>query len=444
MDIKLYNSLSKKIEIFTPIKKGVVSMYVCGPTVYDYVHIGNLRPVVVFDVLRRLFIAQGYHVTYVSNYTDIDDKIINRALEENVSEIVLTEKYIQAFNDNVTAINSLFPDVAPKATDYITQIISFIDILVKKNAAYVNDGEVFFRVASDPDYGVLSNVNHEDLISGARVMENSKKENPADFLLWKKTEVGIKWDSPWGQGRPGWHTECVAMINDIFKQPIIDIHGGGFDLKFPHHENEIAQSQIYNGTHLANYWLHNGFINVDNQKMSKSLGNNISAREVLTKYDGNIIRMLLLSSHYRAPVNFSQDALVVSENEIDKLTRTLKQISVELQVNNIKTETNKDLLVPFYDALSDDLNTANALMVIYDLLSVANKTLRNKVIDFKLLSLQFGSIMQMLNVLGLRINLPLLDQNDIQLLKDYKFAKKAKDFAKSDDLRLLLQQKNIL
>ena len=419
-------------------------MYVCGPTVYDYVHIGNLRPVVVFDVLRRFFIALGYQVTYVSNFTDIDDKIINRALEEGIAEKVLTEKYMAAFNDNVSAINSLLPDYAPKATEHIENIIDFIGYLVKKDAAYVVDGEVFFRVASDPEYGILSNINHEDLMSGARVEENGKKENPADFLLWKKTEVGIKWNSPWGQGRPGWHTECVAMINAIFKTPLIDIHGGGFDLKFPHHENEIAQSQIFSGTHLANYWLHNGFINVDNQKMSKSLGNNISAKEILTKYDGNIIRMLLVSSHYRAPVNFSEEALLASKNDIDKLTRSLRQISVLLQEHSIAPQSDIVLLNPFYEALADDLNTANGLTVIYELLSIANKTVRKPEIDFELLSKQYGSLMQMLSILGLQISLPLLNENDIQLLKEYKAAKKDKNFARSDEIRILLQQKNIL
>lgn len=444
MNIKLYNSLTKKMDIFEPIRSGQVSMYVCGPTVYDYVHIGNLRPVVVFDVLRRFFIALGYKVTYVSNYTDVDDKIINRALEEGVDEKTLTEKYISAFNDNVVSINSLLPDYAPKATEHIPNIIKFIETLVKKDAAYVSDGEVFFRVDSDPEYGILSNINHEDLISGARVEENSKKENPADFLLWKKTDVGIKWDSPWGQGRPGWHTECVAMINAIFKTPLIDIHGGGFDLKFPHHENEIAQSQIYSGTHLANYWLHNGFINVDNQKMSKSLGNNISAREVLNKYNGNIIRMLLVSSHYRAPVNFSQEALEASKNDIDKLTRSLRQISVDLQENHILSESDEALMKPFYENLADDINTANALTTIYELLTSANKTLRNKEVDRFLLSKQYGSITKMLDILGVQISLPHLSENDIQLLKEYKTAKLEKNFAKSDEIRLLLQQKNIL
>lgn len=444
MDIKLYNTLTKKIDVFTPINKGQVSMYVCGPTVYDYVHIGNLRPVVVFDVLRRLFLALGYQVTYVSNYTDIDDKIINRAIEENVSEKVLTEKYIAAFDQNVQSINSLHPDFTPKATEHIQNIIHFIDELVKKNAAYVRDGEVFFRVASDPDYGILSNVNHDELISGARVEENSKKENPADFLLWKKTELGIKWDSPWGLGRPGWHTECVAMINSIFKMPLIDIHGGGFDLKFPHHENEIAQSQVYNGTHLANYWLHNGFINVDNQKMSKSLGNNISANEILKKYDGNIIRMLLVSSHYRAPVNFSNEALEASKNDIDKIYRSLKPMTVFLQEQGIHAFADDELMTPFLSALADDINTANGLTAIYDLLGSANKTLRAREIDSQLLAKQFGSISKMLEILGILIKLPQLSQNDIQLLKDYKQAKANKDFALSDAIRNQLQEKNIL
>lgn len=444
MEIKLYNSLSKKLELFTPIQAGHVSIYVCGPTVYDYVHIGNLRPVVVFDVLRRYFLALGYQVTFVSNYTDIDDKIINRALELNIDEKTLAKKYIQAFATNVSDINSLTPDYTPKATEHIQDIIDFIAKLVEKNAAYVVDGEVFFRVSSDEDYGILSNINHDELISGARVEANEKKENPADFLLWKKTTVGIQWESPWGLGRPGWHTECVAMINAIFKQPLIDIHGGGFDLKFPHHENEIAQSMIYNGTHLANYWLHNGFINVDNQKMSKSLGNSITAKDILNKYDGNVIRMLLVSSHYRAPVNFSDEAIEASRNDIDKLTRSLKQLSVFVQENKLALNVDQGLLRPFLECLGDDLNTSNALTVIYELLSNANKTLRSREIDHSLVASQYATLMKMLDILGLAINLPHLSENDIQLLKAYKDAKISKDFKKSDEIRALLIEKNIL
>lgn len=444
MKIRLYNSLTKKLDDFFPLKENEVSMYVCGPTVYDYVHVGNLRPVVVFDVLRRFLTEVGYKVTYVSNYTDVDDKIIKRAIEEGVDEKTIADKYIAAFDQNVKDINSLAPTYGPKATEHIGNIIHFIQTLVEKGAAYVRDGEVFFRVESDPEYGVLANINHDDLIAGARVEENSKKENPADFLLWKKTEVGIKWASPWGEGRPGWHTECVAMINAVFKQPLIDIHGGGFDLKFPHHENEIAQSEIYNGTHLANYWMHNGFINIDNQKMSKSLGNNISAKDILEKYDGNIIRMLLVSSHYRAPVNFSNEALEASKNDIDKITRSLKQISVYLQENKVIGEVNKLLLSPFLEALADDLNTSNALTELYALLGTANKTLRTREVDKTLLANQYATILKMLEILGLKIALPLLDENDLQLLKEYAAAKANKDFVRSDELRSLLQQRQIL
>lgn len=444
MKIRLYNSLTKKLDDFVPLKENEVSMYVCGPTVYDYVHVGNLRPVVVFDVLRRFLTEVGYKVTYVSNYTDVDDKIIKRALEEGVDEKTITDKYMAAFDQNVKDINSLPPTYGPKATEHIGNIIHFIQTLVEKGAAYVRDGEVFFRVESDPEYGVLANINHDELIAGARVEENSKKENPADFLLWKKTEVGIKWASPWGEGRPGWHTECVAMINAVFKQPLIDIHGGGFDLKFPHHENEIAQSEIYNGTHLANYWMHNGFINIDNQKMSKSLGNNISAKDILEKYDGNIIRMLLVSSHYRAPVNFSNEALEASKNDIDKITRSLKQMSVYLQENKVTGEVDKLLLSPFLEALADDLNTSNALTELYALLGTANKTLRTREVDKALLAKQYATILKMLEILGLKIALPLLDENDLQLLKEYAEAKANKDFVRSDELRSLLHQRQIL
>ena len=279
MEVKIYNSLTNKIEVFEPIHKNKVNMYVCGPTVYNYVHIGNMRPVVVFDTFRKFLTYIGYDVKYVSNYTDVDDKIIKRAQELNKPESEITEFYIKAFEDDLHNINALKPDVTPRVTEYMSQIIAFIDQLVKTDYAYDIDGDVYFRVEKIKDYGKLSNTKIEDLLVGARIDENSKKESPLDFTLWKKTNVGINWDSPWSKGRPGWHTECVVMINSIFPGGLIDIHGGGFDLKFPHHENEIAQSEAYNKCSLANYWMHNGFININNEKMSKSLGNVITAHD---------------------------------------------------------------------------------------------------------------------------------------------------------------------
>ncbi|HNY75014.1 MAG TPA: cysteine--tRNA ligase, partial [Bacilli bacterium] len=267
MEVRVFNSLTDRIETFVPLKPREVSIYVCGPTVYSDPHIGNLRPVVVFDVLRRMFISLGYKVTFVSNFTDVDDKIINRAISEKKSEEEISNHYIQAFQKVSEAVHSLAPDVAPRVTEYIPDIIRYIEELIDKNAAYVIDGDVYFRVSSIADYGELSNINIDDLISGARIEENSKKESPLDFVLWKKTTIGINWESRWSRGRPGWHTECCVMINSLFSDGKIDIHGGGFDLKFPHHENEIAQSKAHNNNSIATYWMHNGFINFGEDKM---------------------------------------------------------------------------------------------------------------------------------------------------------------------------------
>jgi cysteinyl-tRNA synthetase len=328
MDIRLYNSWSGKIETLTPIVKGHVSMYVCGPTVYDYVHIGNLRPVVVFDVLRRLLEYLGYQVTYVSNYTDIDDKIINKAFAEDRSEREIADFYIAAYEDNVKKINSLLPTHTPRVTSYIEQIIAYIQSLLDKGAAYEVDGEVFFKVASIPEYAHLSNMKLDELVTGARVDQSPKKTSPLDFVLWKQTDKGLTYDSPWGKGRPGWHTECAVMIDTLFPSKIIDIHGGGFDLKFPHHDNEIAQSMAQNGTRLANIWMHNGFINLNDDKMSKSTGNLMRANDALSQFGGPALRLMLLSTHYRLPVNLTDAFLVNANAEIAKLTTAMKQLAV--------------------------------------------------------------------------------------------------------------------
>ena len=365
MEIKFFNSLTNKVEPFKTIKENEVSMYVCGPTVYDYVHVGNLRPVVVFDILHRFLMYVGYKVTYVSNYTDVDDKIIKKAQETGKPEKEITEFYIGEFEKDLHSINSIKPDITPRVTEYMPQIIDFIDNLVKTGAAYEIDGDVYFRVKSVPSYGQLSNTKIDDLLVGARIDENSKKECPLDFTLWKKTDVGIKWDSPWSKGRPGWHTECVVMINSIFENGHIDIHGGGFDLKFPHHENEIAQSCACHHHCIANTWMHNGFININNQKMSKSLGNVFTAHEAIKKFGAMPVRMLLISTHYRAPVNFADEMLASNVKELQKLQSAYKQLTVKLQVNGIKLneEEKASSMEEFLEALADDLNTSNALAI---------------------------------------------------------------------------------
>ena len=445
MEIRIYNSLTNQIESFKPINEGKVSMYVCGPTVYNFVHIGNMRPVVVFDTFRRFLTYIGYDVKYVSNYTDVDDKIIKRAIELNMPESEVTKMYIEAFEEDLKNINALKPNVTPRVTEYMNQIIDFIDCLVKHGSAYVVDGDVYFRVEKIKDYGKLSNTRIEDLLVGARIDENSKKESPLDFTLWKHTDIGIKWDSPWSKGRPGWHTECVVMINSLFKNGHIDIHGGGFDLKFPHHENEIAQSEAINHHAIANYWMHNGFININNEKMSKSVGNVVTAHDALKKYGGNSVRLLLISTHYRAPVNFSEDLLLTNAKELTKITNVMKQLAVRLQLNDIGLDGKcATFIEPFLNALADDLNTANALSELYNVIRQANQAMRTKEVDLKLLEQLFATIRDEVSILGLNIAYPTLNNDDKKLLIEYNLAKANKDYATSDSIRSKLIERNIL
>lgn len=446
MNIRLYNSLTNKIENFCPIKEGEVTCYVCGPTVYNYVHVGNLRPVVVFDVLRRLFLHLGYKVTFISNFTDIDDKVIKQAKIENLTEKEISEKYIKAFEEAREGVNSLKPTYQPRVTQTMEEIIEFINQLIEKGFAYEIDGDVYFRVSKINDYGCLSNMKIDDLLVGARIEENSKKESPLDFTLWKKTNDGIQFSSPWSNGRPGWHSECVVMINSLVKEHKIDIHGGGFDLKFPHHENEIAQQEALYNNKIANYWMHNGFINVDNVKMSKSLGNVILANDYINLYGGNVVRFMLVNTHYRVPVNFSNDLVESAKKELDKINSTYNKLAVTLQLNNISLTTEKDTLSldGFIEALCDDLNTANAMSELYKIIKEGNIALRSKPLDLKKLKSTFLTLQKMFEILGLKFEYPNLSNDDINLYNDYIKAKEEKDFNKSDLLRSQLIEKKIL
>lgn len=447
MNIKLYNSLTNKVEDFHPLHEGEVTCYVCGPTVYNYVHVGNLRPVVVFDVLRRLFLYLGYKVTFISNFTDIDDKIIKQAQKENLSEAEIAEKYIKAFEEAREGVNSLKPTYQPRVTQTMGQIIDFVKELVEKGYAYVVDGDVYFRVSKIKDYGCLSNMKVEDLLVGARIEENSKKESPLDFALWKKTNEGIRFASPWSEGRPGWHSECVVMINSLVNDGKIDIHGGGFDLKFPHHENEIAQEEAIKGHKIANYWMHNGFINVDNVKMSKSLGNVILANDYINLYGGNVIRFMLVNTHYRVPVNFSNDLLDSAKKELEKISSTYSKLAVNLQLNNVSIESlskeNLDI-DKFIEALCDDLNTANAMSELYRIVKEGNIALRNKNTEIEVIKKIFSTLQNMIYILGFKIEYPVLTQEDKDLYQRYLKAKEEKDFSLSDSLRPLLIEKRIL
>ena len=445
MKITFYNSLTNSLEEFKTVKPNEVSMYVCGPTVYNYPHIGNMRPVVVFDTLRRFLSYVGYKVTYVSNFTDVDDKIIKAAQKEGKTEKELTEFYIQEFLRVTKLLGSEKPTITPKVTEYIPKIIEYIDNLVKIGAAYVVDGDVYFRVPLIKDYGSLSGINPEDLVVGARIEENSKKESPLDFALWKTTDEGIKWDSPWGKGRPGWHTECCVMIDTIFPNQEIDIHGGGYDLKFPHHENEIAQTEATHHHKIAHYWMHNGFINFGNEKMSKSLGNVVYAKDMIEKYGGAVTRLVILNAHYRQPVNYTDETVNAAIQEVNKMQMAYKQMALQLQVNNNNLDEGEPVYIEkFLESLADDLNTANALAELYNLIKEANQTIRTREIDFAKLNNQFKTLTDMFNVLGLNIEYVKLGDEEKALYNEYLAAKQEKNFAKSDEIRQKLIAKGIM
>ncbi len=445
--VMIYNSLGNRLEEFHPIKEGKVSFYVCGPTVYNSPHIGNMRPVIVFDEWRRLFMALGYDVKFVSNYTDVDDKIINRAKMLGISEKELTESVIEEFRSLVDSVGALQPDVTPRPTVYMEQMIKYIDDLVMNGSAYESEGDVYFKVDSVEGYGDLSGNTPESLNSGARIEVNSQKKSPLDFALWKKTEEGIKWNTPWSAGRPGWHTECCVMIASIFADQggLIDIHGGGFDLKFPHHENEMAQSRAHNHNKLANYWIHNGFINIDNEKMSKSLGNVLLAKDVVAKFGGMPFRLMVLNTHYRAPLSFTEETISEAEKNYQKITMAYKSVAVKLQLEGIGLETKSvEGVDAFFNELCNDLNTPNAISILYGEVKTANTLLRARPLNLDDLKASFDRLTLYLNVLGIKVDYPVIDEDGRKLYAEYMDAKANKDFARSDVLRASLIEKGIL
>lgn len=445
--MKVFNTLTNKKEEFVPIKQGEVSIYVCGPTVYNHAHIGNARPLIVFDILRRTFEYLGYKVTFVSNFTDVDDKIIKAAKEEGITEKELTDKYIKAYNDIRSGLNLLFPTYSPRVTETMQPIIDFIQSLVDQGFAYEVDGDVYFRVTKINEYGMLSGIKVEDLIAGAseRVDENDKKESSTDFALWKKTDEGIQFESPWSKGRPGWHTECVVMINDIFDDGRIDIHGGGQDLKFPHHENEIAQSMACHHHPIANVWMHNQMINIDNQKMSKSLGNVLWAKDLIETLGCNVFKWLMLSTHYRNPLNFTEEVLTSVKKEVEKVENVLKQTSLYLQVQHYQQEEySKETVDTMVEALSDDLNTSLALTQILNQVKVLNQSMRVKDKDNHVISREYQTLIQMLDVMGFVHEMKQLSDNDIVLYEKWLEEKANKNFDKADELRGQLQMRGII
>lgn len=444
--MKLYNSKTNVIEEFVPITKGHVDMYVCGPTVYNHPHLGNTRPMIVFDTLRRLFQLQGYTVKYVSNYTDVDDKIINKANQENLSEAMIAQRYIDAYQNVRESLNVKLPDETPRVTETMDEIIAFIDKLIKEDYAYVIDGDVYFRVSKIDNYGELSGQKLEDLQVGARIEENTKKENPLDFALWKTTDMGIKWQTPWGLGRPGWHTECVVMINDVFGKNIIDIHGGGMDLKFPHHENEIAQSKAICHSPLANYWLHNGMLNFDGEKMSKSLGNVVWAKDFIKDLGGNLVRWLMLSAHYRMPLNISDQTVETAKTELNKVLLVLKQIDVKQQLMDIKDHDQNDesSINRFVSAMNEDINTPNGFMEIFETVKSINKAMRNKDIDWHNVIALRNSLLSMIDVMGIKYEKLSLSSEDKELFMNWEKARTNKDFASADHYRKELMDKELI
>lgn len=443
--IRLYNSRTLRVEDFVPIHEGHVDMYVCGPTVYNYAHIGNARPMVVFDVLKRLFEAEGYTVTYVSNFTDVDDKIINKAAEEGTTEAVIAERYIEAYQDVRVQLNTELPDITPRVTETMDQIIDFIDQLVKKGNAYEVDGDVYFSVESVPTYGEISHQKLDHLEAGARIETNDQKKNPYDFALWKKTDMGIKWNSPWGEGRPGWHTECVVMINDNLGEKI-DIHGGGMDLKFPHHENEAAQQEACHGNALANFWIHNAMVNINGEKMSKSLGNTMWAKDVIAALGTNLTRWLVSSVHYRKELNFSDETVETARKELEKVLTPLKQCDIKAALADAETGEAYDEAAyrAFLDAMDDDMNTPNAYAVIFDTVKKLNQALRQREIDFATAGSYRNAVEKMLGILGITVEKPVITEEDKELFAKWNEAKKAKDFAAADVYRGQLMEKGLL
>lgn len=394
--MKIYNTISRKKEEFNTINENIVNMYVCGPTTYNYIHIGNARPMVVFDAFRNYLASLGYQVNFIQNYTDVDDKIINKSKEEGVDPLELAAKYIGEYRKDADSLRVKEATFHPKVSENIEEIIEFIDTLIKKGFAYEVEGDVYFDVRNYKPYGKLSGKNIDDLKSGARVEIGDKKRSPLDFALWKAAKVGeINWTSPWGNGRPGWHIECSTMSMKYTKSPTLDIHGGGQDLIFPHHENEVAQSEGYTGKPFVNYWMHNGFITVNKEKMSKSLGNFFLVRDILEKFSGEVIRYFILSSHYRNPIDFNDGALVESEKSLTKLMTAYKTLALMLDENKGNGE---DILEMEFSkieekiekALQDDFNTALAFSYFFDGSKIVTKAIKDNLYNQKGLEKAFS------------------------------------------------------
>lgn len=455
MAVKLYNTLTRKKEAFQPVEPGKVRMYVCGPTVYDYIHIGNARPMVFFDVVRRYLQHQGYDVTYVVNFTDVDDKLIQKAAETDLTVPEVAERFIEAYFEDAEALGVKRADLHPRVTENIPEVIAFIQGLVDQGYAYESGGDVYFRTHRFKEYGKLSQQKSEELQLGKRVAVDERKEHPQDFVLWKSAKPGeIAWDSPWGKGRPGWHIECSAMARKYLGETL-DIHGGGQDLTFPHHECEIAQSESLHGKPLARYWMHNGYIHINNEKMSKSLGNGINVKQLRQQYSKESLRYFMLSTHYRQPLNFSEEVMVQAQRSTERirnglidLKHRLNQAESELRPGDAEVlEEAKDVLRRFHDKMQDDFNTADALTAMFDLISLSNNYLQREQASAEVLESILAAFREMNGILDIITEEEpdqLLDEEIERLIEERNIARKNKDFARADEIRDMLKEKNIM
>lgn len=444
MTIQIFNSLTRQKEPFIPLEEGKVKMYVCGPTVYNYIHIGNSRPVIVYDTVRRYLQYAGYEVKFVSNFTDVDDKIIKAANELGEETSVLTNRFIAAYFEDITALGCQKADAHPRVTEHMDDIIAFIKVLIDKGYAYESQGDVYYRTRKFNGYGKLSHQSIDDLKVGARIEAGEKKEDPLDFALWKAAKAGeIKWASPWGEGRPGWHIECSVMAREHLGDTI-DIHAGGQDLTFPHHENEIAQSEAHNDKTFARYWMHNGYINIDNEKMSKSLGNFILVNDIRKQIDPQVLRFFMLSVHYRNPINFAQDLVEVAKSGLDRIRTSYTNVEHRLTSSASLGDNSEQWLekisqikVDFENAMNDDFNTANAVSALFELSHIANVYLNEANTDKEVLQAILTMFDTIGNVLGIHIKVEagLLDEEIEALIEERNQARKNRDFARSDEIR---------
>ncbi|MBR0381689.1 MAG: cysteine--tRNA ligase [Eubacterium sp.] len=451
--MKLYNTLTNRKEEFVPVNEGKVGIYVCGPTVYNFIHIGNARPMVVFDTVRRYFEYKGYDVNYVSNFTDVDDKIIRRANEEGVDASEISERYIKECVKDMEGLNVREATHHPKATEEIDGMVDMISSLIEQGYAYEKNGTVYFRTREFKEYGKLSNKNLDDMIAGSRIAVSDEKDDPMDFVLWKpKKEGEPSWPSPWGEGRPGWHIECSVMSKKYIGDTI-DIHAGGEDLIFPHHENEIAQSEACNHEQFAKYWMHNAFLNIDGTKMSKSAGNFFTVREISEKYPLQVIRFFMLSAHYRSPLNFSDTLVEASKNGLERILNSVDRLRDRISATDTATMTDEekehvkeaeDLVKKFEDSMEDDFNTADAIAAIFELVKLANVTMETSSRQYA--QYMLDTIVKLCDVLGIITEKQdvLLDDDIEALIEERQAARKAKNFARADEIRDQLAKMGII